>query len=210
MTFTTHKRFAISFAYLAVIGVYTLGLSAINYYLSIPLVVLIAKYGALFPDLDHSWANVKEKTTMNRIINALIHLTGGKHRSWQTHSIDIAAGFLAGGLIASNFMIQKELISEVNYEILNILIMAFGSGWLSHLFSDMMTSAGVRLFFWAKFKVAFVPKRLWKLKFNTGHEWEGFVQATMTYINFLTALVCFGYPLIMNPEIMNHIKQLLN
>ena len=29
------------------------------------------------------------KTTFSRIINILIHITGGKHRSWQTHSLDI-------------------------------------------------------------------------------------------------------------------------
>ena len=93
MTYPTHRQYAICFAFLTSMLVYKYSLSEINYYLALPIILMASKYGALFPDLDHIWQNVKEKTVPNWIINKLIHITGGKHRSWQTHSIDILAIF---------------------------------------------------------------------------------------------------------------------
>ena len=85
-------------------------LTEINYYLTIPVLLATAKYGALFPDVDHTWQNVKEKTVPNWIINKLIHLTGGKHRSWQTHSIDIVAMFTLLVWLVPNLLYQNDMI----------------------------------------------------------------------------------------------------
>ena len=54
------------------------------------------------------------------------------------------------------------------------MLLGFSSGWLSHIISDMMTGAGVRLVCWSKFKVSFVPRKFLWLRFNTGNEWEEF------------------------------------
>lgn len=210
MTFGTHKRFSISFAYLAAIFVYAMGLSQINYYLTIPILVLMSKYGALFPDVDHHWGAVKEKNILNRIINTLIRITGGKHRSWQTHSLDIALSFTAIAFMGPHILFSNELINEVNREVLSILMIAFSFGWLSHLFSDMLTSDGVRIVFWSKKKLALVPKKIGKLRFNTGNEWEGFVYTAMQYINVLAAIICFVYPILGNDTVQEKIQILLN
>ena len=93
MTGPTHKKCAISFAFIFVILLYRDAELSINYYLLLLIILEMSKKGALFPDLDHSWHNISEKTVPNRIVNAIIRFTGGKHRSWQTHSIVICTYF---------------------------------------------------------------------------------------------------------------------
>lgn len=202
MTYPTHRQYAICFAFLTSMLVYKYSLSEINYYLALPIILMASKYGALFPDLDHIWQNVKEKTVPNWIINKLIHITGGKHRSWQTHSIDILAIFGAIGIIFPSILLEYNKISPVNKEVLDILVVGFFSGWASHLLADMMTSAGVRLFCWnKKLLIRLVPRHLGKLRFNTGNEWEGFVYKIVRVVNILLGLLCISFPLI--PSILD-------
>ena len=164
MTAQTHKQFAISWAYLGGILIYTLRASNINYYLVLILLLSIAKIGALFPDVDHVWKNVKEKTTINWLINKFIHLTGGKHRSWQTHSWDICIISILACYFLNNYLYSKDIISNINFEIVSIITTGFNLGWASHLFSDMLTSEGVRLICFINYKVALVPRFANRLK----------------------------------------------
>lgn len=196
MTFQTHRVFAIGWVVIGNILLHNTGVTHINYYISLIIMLQIGKYGALFPDIDHNWQNVKEKTAPNYIINKLIHLTGGKHRSWQTHSIDIALliTFLAYTLPIK--LLQFGIINEVNKEVLTIVLFGFSIGWLSHLFSDMLTSAGVRLLCFNKKKIALVPKQFMGLRFNTGNEWENFVYQVTRKINIPIGLLAIAYPLI--------------
>ena len=206
MTGPTHRQYSICFSYITLMTFYSLGISKINYYLALPIVILTAKSGALFPDVDHDWHNVSDKTTLNKIINTLIHVTGGKHRSWQTHSIDIvlAYTFLAWYLPHKLYEIEK--INEVNKEVMLLVLLGFASGWISHIFSDMLTSAGVRLVCWNKYKVKLVPKKLGPVVFNTGHEWEAFNYKVIKMFNLVLGLTCLIYPLIKN----GYIQKLLN
>ena len=93
MTGPTHRVYSVLFAFITVILLEILEITQIGYYQTLLLVLVFSKSGALFPDLDHLWQNIKVKNLMNKIINTLIHITGGKHRSWQTHSIDIRTIF---------------------------------------------------------------------------------------------------------------------
>lgn len=174
--------------------------------MALPIVILTAKSGALFPDVDHDWHNVSDKTTLNKIINTLIHVTGGKHRSWQTHSIDIvlAYTFLAWYLPHKLYEIEK--INDVNKEVMLLVLLGFASGWISHIFSDMLTSAGVRLVCWNKYKVKLVPKKLGPVVFNTGHEWEAFNYKVIKMFNLVLGVTCLIYPLIKN----GYIQKFLN
>lgn len=201
MTGPTHREYSVCFAFLVMMLFYKLGISHINYYMAFVIVLMTSKHGALFPDLDHNWENVHSKTVPNKIINMLIHITGGKHRSWQTHSIDICAYFTIFSYILPNMWYNLGKISEVNKEVAIIILLGFSSGWISHLYSDMLTSAGVRLFFFSKFKIKFVPKRIGKLKFNTGNEWEAFNYKTMKKVNVILALVSLTYPFILKGEL---------
>lgn len=209
MTGPTHKKFAVTAAFTASALLYKNGLTEINYYLTIPVLLATAKYGALFPDVDHAWQNVKEKTVPNWIINKLIHLTGGKHRSWQTHSIDIVAVFTLLVWLVPNLLYQNDMIQNVNYEVMRLILFGFDFGWISHILQDMLTSAGVRIFCCSKTKLALVPNHIGKLKFNTGNEWEAFVYKVMTVINFIYGIIILVYPIILNPQYMEYIKSLI-
>lgn len=198
MTGPTHKQYAISFACISVMILYKLGITSIAYYLAIPIVLMTSKVGAKFPDVDHSWDNVSDKTVVNKIINVLIHLTGGKHRSWQTHSIDICTYFTIFAFNIPNMLFNMGILSSVNKEVLSILLLGFASGWVSHLFSDMLTYAGVRLVCFIDFKVRLVPKKIGKLKFNTANEWEKFNYKIIRIINILLGIICLLYPFIVS------------
>lgn len=198
MTGPTHKQFAVTSALLASAFMYKNGLTEINYYLTIPIMISTAKYGALFPDVDHTWQNVKDKTVPNKIINTAIHATGGKHRSWQTHSIDIVLIFTILSFIVPMRLFEKGVITTVNFEVLRILCWGFMAGWISHIFADMLTHAGVRLFCFKKDKIALVPKNIGKLRFNTGNEWEAFVYKTMKIINIPLGMFILILPYIKN------------
>lgn len=160
MTAKTHKVFAVSWVIIAAMFIYTYGVSQINYYMTLILMISMGKAGALFPDVDHHWQSVKEKTTVNWVINKIIHMTGGKHRSWQTHSWDIWIISTLFAMRLCRYCLSNGYINQVNYEVANIIILGFCSGWMSHLFSDMLTSAGVRIVCWSNKKAAFVPKEL--------------------------------------------------
>ena len=197
MTYPTHKEYSVSFAFIVAMLMYSYGLTQINYYLALPVLILISKYGGVFPDIDHTWQNVKDKTVPNLIINKLIHLTGGKHRSWQTHSIDIMLMILAASIYLPSKLLDMQFISVINKEMMSIITLGFCAGWASHLLADMMTSAGVRLFCWnKKIIIRLVPKRIGKLHFNTGHEWEEFIYSVVRKINITLGLVCVVFPLI--------------
>jgi membrane-bound metal-dependent hydrolase YbcI (DUF457 family) len=182
---------------------YKLGITEINYYLALIIVLMTSKVGALFPDLDHDWHSIGNKTVPNKIINVLIHATGGKHRSWQTHSIDICAWFTVAAFTLPSYLTKEGIISQVNREVLSILWLGFASGWISHLFSDMLTSAGVRLFCFVNKKIKLVPRKIGKLVFNTGHEWEAFNYKVIKIINIFLGIICLAYPLVIESGILN-------
>lgn len=203
MTGPTHRQYSICFAYIVLIVMFIYGVTKINYYLALPIILLTARAGALFPDLDHSWQNIGDKTTLNKIINAIIHITGGKHRSWQTHSIDICLVYSVASVIVPNVLFNKGIIDEVNKEVLLLVLVGFASGWLSHIFSDMLTSAGVRLICFINFKIKLVPKKIGKLVFNTGHEWESFNYKFIKIINIFLGITCMIFPIVINGTFQN-------
>lgn len=196
MTYPTHKAFAVCWVLLGNIILYNSGITEINYYLSMIVMLHIGKYGALFPDIDHKWEYVKEKTLVNKVINRVIHATGGKHRSWHTHSIDIALLCTFISYKLPSLLLRGGAIDIVNAELLKIIMIGFCLGWLSHLFSDMLTSAGVRIIHVADIKIALVPKMLGKLRFNTGNEWEQFVYSATRVMNIVVGVVAMIYPFI--------------
>lgn len=208
MTGPTHRQYSICFAYIALVITHVFGIMSINYYIALPIMLLTAKSGALFPDLDHSWQNVGDKTFLNKVINTIIHITGGKHRSWQTHSIDICVIFTLAAYFGPKIMFSYGIIDDINMSVLTLLLLGFASGWISHLVSDMLTSAGVRLFCFLKFKIKLVPKRIGKLHFNTGHEWEAFNYKLMKIINIFLALYCLIHPFVFDGTISNIISSI--
>jgi membrane-bound metal-dependent hydrolase YbcI (DUF457 family) len=142
-----------------------------------------ARYGALMPDVDHHWGNVSEKTLPNKILNTFIHLTGGTHRSWQTHSWDIYFVLLAIVLLFPMELLEPLGVPTVS--VLSMLVYGVMLGWGSHLFADMLTPQGVRLVCWRKFKVRLVPK--WAM-FATNSKWEDMCYKFVRVVNTLAGL----------------------
>lgn len=200
MTSRTHKEFAISFVYIATFYIYSNSLIDINYYCLLIIMLCIGAKGALFPDVDHTWRNVKEKTLFNRILNILIHLTGGTHRSWQTHSLDLC---LASGLILLGYNLRLYdlgKINELNYHVIKIILLAFYSGWISHLLSDMLTVGGIYILVLKKKKIRLVPKKIGKLEFKTGERWEAYVYNVVNKINTVMSVLALIYPFMVNEQ----------
>ena len=63
------------------------------------------------------------------------------------------------------------------------------------LFSLELKS-GNRSFFSKKLTIKFVPKKIGKLRFNTGGDWENFVCGLIKVINTILCLICLAYPFI--------------
>lgn len=194
MTGPTHRQYSICFALVTAMLFFKLDITAVNYYIALPVLIMTAKAGALFPDVDHDWRNVHDKTIINRIINFLIHITGGRHRSWQTHSWDICLWFTVGAYFIPIRIFRDGILTNVNSEILQLLLLGFASGWISHLIADMFTSAGVRVLCFLNKKVAFVPKKLGPIVFKTGASWEMFNYKFMRVVNVILGCLCLIYP----------------
>lgn len=172
-------------------------LSEVNYYLALVIMIEFGKAGGLFPDVDHLWKNVKEKTAVNWCINKIIHITGGKHRSWQTHSIDITLAFFAVSLFLPSELFKRGIVNNVSKEVLSIIMLGFALGWVSHILADMLNGVGVRLVCWNKKHVAFVPKQAFGIKFKTGESWESFVSTATQGLNIATGLIAIAFPIVM-------------
>lgn len=198
MTGPTHKQYAVCTAYIVAMLMYRYDMSEINYYITLPVIIMSAKYGGLFPDIDHNWQYVSDKTTIHWVINKLIRLTGGKHRSWQTHSIDITLILSVGAYLLPKKLEELGIISVVNKEIMMVILFGFMAGWISHIFSDMMTSAGVRVFAISSRKIAFVPDKLFGFRFKTGGEWERFNYKAMKLLRIILGALSLIYPLLLN------------
>ena len=165
----------------------------LNFYIIMAVCAEFCKEGTLFPDLDHAWVNLKEKTVVTKLVNILIHITGGKHRSRQTHSLDICVISTAVYM----FIVIRFLNGTFTYALWLIAGIGFFSGWITHLIADMLTSDGVYILFWQKKRVAFVPKVFLWFRFNTGGAWEDFVFKVATGLEWIFCTLACLYPIIM-------------
>lgn len=200
MTARTHRAFAVSWAFVGAMILYTSGLMTVNYWLSAFIMLQVSKVGGLFPDVDHDWSNVKDKTLPNFLINKIIHISNGKHRSWQTHSIDICLLFVILTFIGPNMLMGWNIISATDVTLLALIMCGFSLGWLSHIFADMLTSAGVRVLCWKTKKIALVPRKFLWIEMKTGDDWEEFVYKITRISNIVIGVMCFVYPFIVKVE----------
>lgn len=196
MTGKTHKRISLQLAYL-IWGLYNLLVSNTytyiwEYYILCMVVAEFCKEGTLFPDLDHNWQSVKEKTVLTKIVNLFIRLTGGKHRSRHTHSWDLCL-LLGGGSIFAIYKFMPE--NFITYLFLYIVV-GFVMGWATHLFADMLTKDGVYLFCFNKKRIAFVPSHFLGINFKTGDTWEEFCYNTARILEGITFVFAMLVPII--------------
>lgn len=193
MTGKTHVKVSTCFALIAVMS---MNFTRINYYVYMIVILMCSSAGAKFPDLDHSWCNIPDKNVVKWVVNKLIRYTGGRHRSRHTHSIDV----MIVTYICSNKLVEWYFglgyLSQLDREILLMIIIGFWSGWLSHLYADALTYDGI---YWSclfKYKLKLVPKKLFGIKFKTGEQWESFVYRSHIYINGILGVWVVLYPIV--------------
>lgn len=203
MSGPTHKQFSIFFVYIAAILLNIYQVIDINFYLQVVIMLAMGRTGALFPDIDHAWDNVAEKTIPNWIINKFIHLTGGKHRSRHTHSWDICLVSFIVALVLVNLLQINGVINNLDSCVAFLILCGFYSGWISHLFSDMLSSSGVYITCLSRIKIRFVPKQLFGFKFSTKSPWEDMCCKFIRIVNAITGFVVILYPLIINGFLRN-------
>ena len=117
-----------------------------NYYVSLVLYCLIEQVGGKFPDLDQAFSCAPMKSIPARIGNKVIHFLGGKHRNWVTHSFDICI-ILGYTLTAICYRLYSVgYFMRADFRLTYMMILAFFSGWISHLVCDMFTAGGVYSF----------------------------------------------------------------
>ena len=196
MTAPTHKQFSITWAALGALLLYLMEMTEINFYLSLLIMIQMGKAGALFPDLDHNWHSVKEKNVLTWVVNKLLSITGAKHRSWQTHSLDIAILLTILSIRLPINLYETGVLSNANKEVLGVILLGFMVGWLSHLFSDMLTPGGVRILFFYKKTLEFVPRKLLGFSFSTGSLWEDMVFRVVQIVNVGVLIICVSFPLL--------------
>lgn len=202
MTYKTHKVFSSFFVLIGCMLLYYYTNPVINYYVYLMLGLGVAAKGALFCDIDHNWGSVKDKTAINKVLNFLIRVTGGKHRSRHTHSIDLHILFGILFYIVPKEMLSLGYIDIVNYNVINLVLYSFWLGIGSHLFSDMLSSDGVYLSCFLNIKLKFVPKVVFKgtryeFKFNTGDVWEECVYTMIKILNRLVGIIAIIFPILL-------------
>ena len=199
----THRAFGVNFAMLASMLVHHFGVESVQYYICAVIMILAAKYGAVFPDFDHDWRSVGDKTAPKWVINKLIHATGGRHRSRHTHSWDIAIVITVASYVVPQWLAKTGQLGIVDAELLRVVWFGACCGWISHLVADMLTTGGVYLSCICKKRVAIVPK---VTAFSTGGSWEASVLKVIKGINFLVGVACLTYPIWHDGKFIEYIK----
>lgn len=194
MTGETHRVYAICYTFIAAMILYVAGFMIYNYYLTLFMMVVIAPLGAKFPDYDVDPEYLPVKTVPARVLNTVIRLTGGRHRSWHTHSIG-AFLIVCGAVWWLCFKVEPtEWFSHDDQLLLLAMSVSFLCGWMSHLFADMLQYKGVKFLF--KKVIRIVPRRIGKLKFNTSGEWEQFNYTVINAANKWIGFIALVFPLI--------------
>lgn len=145
-------------------------------WLQLVLMYPACSFGSTLPDLDHHWGSVKEHTPFNWLVHKVLHLTKPKHRSWQTHCLLVAGGFIAlmFSLLYAMHVYRWFNVGDTALSIITLLLTGLGLGIASHLFLDTFTRAGIWLVPGVKFRL--VPN---SSTFSTGTTYETVVRAIL-------------------------------
>lgn len=130
----------------------------------------------------------------------LLSFLACKHRSWQTHSeVTLLSIYL---LMTAKHL--PFLSSPIDYVIVNLIMLGFGLGVLSHLLLDSLTTEGIRIALFV-FISSFFPSLRWTKRlttfrlvpathmFATGSAWEMSVRRALSVTQYLLVIVVLLY-----------------
>lgn len=133
----------------------------INSIVFLILLRMIAKFTSVFPDFDQTADTMPYKESLlAKLFNRTLHLLGAHHRSRHTHSIDLTL------LLCSILLLVSIKITSIA-SIATLFVIGLTCGLVSHIIADMFNSTGVWPVFWARRKIAFVPKKVNSLLLGT-------------------------------------------
>ena len=189
----------------------------INPLVQFAVIYPFAYWGSTASDLDHAPESIPSHDVVSKAINKVLHLTNkidngkniftgilnAKHRSWQTHSIEIFAILLL--LLRNILKGDVSGIGEADTVFVSLMLMGVIIGLLAHLILDVITPSGIVI------ATTSLLNKLFKLKlpekihlvpnikfFATGGTWE-----TLIYniLNILSVL-CFIYLILQYANIL--------
>lgn len=182
MTYKTHLSTGLLFSSIIFLLIYKIELSPIL----VLILIVSTTLGASAPDLDTPTGELWDKIPAGSVISRIVHpafIGGHRHLS---HSI---IGF---GIFTSLFYL---LLKVLPYDpmMLNTkyLILSFSLGYISHIFADMFTEAGVPLFFPLGYHFGIPPNPFQKIRIKTGRWFENLIVYPL--INLALILVIYIY-----------------
>lgn len=180
MTYKTHLSTGLLFSSIVFLLIYKIELSPVL----ILALVISTIIGSSAPDLDTPTGELWDKIPAGSIISRIVHpvfIGGHRHLS---HSI---IGF---GILTALFSLLIKMIplGDLNHE---LLIFSFAVGYISHLFADMFTEAGVPILFPLPYHFGIPPNPFGKMRIKTGRWFENLIVYPL--VNLVIILVVYGY-----------------
>lgn len=207
MMYSTHKAGGALFALVGfdLLSRNNLLPAGIDSWLQLVLLYPVCSFASVAPDLDHGWSSVKEHTPASWLVHKLIHLTKPRHRSWQTHCVVLAGGFI--GLLLSLVYAMQELswfgVRGINVAVIRLLVYGLGLGIGSHLVLDLFTTDGIWLI--PGIKIRLVPH---SSKYGTDTKYEHRVRAFL-YVSVALALIWVLNPFNVQEYIIEAVEYLI-
>lgn len=151
-------------------------------YVQLLIMFPAASWGSTAPDLDIPKSGVKERTPLNIAVGAFLHMTGAKHRSWQTHCLAITGGItVLVPVLLERYGAGR--LGALDLELLRLVVYGLCVGIFSHLILDALTPEGIHLV--PNVKIHLVPGFPF---FRTGGPWEKFV-CGLLYVGTAAVLI---------------------
>lgn len=180
----------------------------INPLVQFAIIYPFAYWGSTASDLDHNPDSIPSKDIVSKAINKVLHLTekidngknpitgilNAKHRSWQTHSIEIFALLI---LLLHNILHSKVTsIGDADMLIVSLILMGIVIGMMAHLILDVITPSGIVIATTSLLNKAFnlnLPTKIHLVPnakfFATGGAWETLIY----HILNISSVLCFIY-----------------
>jgi len=152
------------------------------------ILVLSTLLGASTPDLDTPsgglWQKIPAGSIISRIVKP-VFIGGHRHLSHSFLGMAIFT-FLFWLLLRSIFPFL-----DFQLETFNFVLVAYATGFFSHLFADMFTEAGVPIFFPWDYHFGIPPDPFGKVRIKTGRWFENLV--VYPGVNILLILSLYYY-----------------
>jgi len=180
MTYKTHLSTGLLFSSVVFLLIYKIELAPALVFLLIISTVL----GSSAPDLDtptgELWDKIPGGSLISRIVNP-VFIGGHRHLSHSFIGLGIFTGLF--------YLLLKVIPYEPAAHNFGLIILAYITGHLSHIFADLFTEAGVPLLFPLGYHFGIPPVE--KMRIKTGRWFENLI--VYPAVNLVLILVIYMY-----------------